>query len=223
MTRSIAARVGRSRTCSKSAARTPDLGPSPSADPGRTSPQYSSSTCCRNGRTRAFDLFEALLEAAGARFMEIQSNDTLAAVMLHTYARDIASEKIVFHDQRTTALTANGATLRCITADEDTRRHIEDQRGGPEWLLEVDGQVAGKGGILFHYNRPYGDIYMEVSEPYRGRGLGAWLVQELKRRAYELGAVPCARCSPANIASRRTLQKAGFAPFAHMLAGAISS
>jgi len=171
--------------------------------------------------TRAFDLFEALLEAASARFMEIQSNDTLAAVMLHTYARDIASEKIVFHDERTTALAANGATLRCVTSDDDAQRHIEDRRGGPEWLLEVDGQVAGKGGILFHYNRPYGDIYMEVSEPYQGRGLGAWLVQDLKRLAYQLGAVPCARCSPQNIASRRTLQKAGFAPFAHMLTGDI--
>lgn len=47
-------------------------------------------------RPRAFDLFEALLAAADARFMEIQSNDTLLAVMLHTYAGDIASEKLCF-------------------------------------------------------------------------------------------------------------------------------
>ena len=173
-------------------------------------------------RTRAFDLFEALLEVAIPQFMEIQSNDLLLSAMFHAYARDVASEKIVFRDHSATALTAPGATLRCVTSDEDTRRRIDERQGGPEWRLEVDGQPAGNGGILFHYNRPYGDLYMEVSEPFRRRGLGAFVVQELKRFAYELGAIPGARCSPTNVASRRTLQKAGFIPFAHMLTGVIA-
>jgi GNAT superfamily N-acetyltransferase len=172
-------------------------------------------------RTRAFDLFEALLASTDARFMEIQSNDPLLAVMLHTYAHDIASEKIVFHDKLAPALPANGATLRRLTSEQETRMRIEQRQGGAEWILEVDGKVAGQGGILFHYNRPYGDIYMEVAEGFRRRGLGSWLVLELKRAAYDLGAVPCARCSPDNIASRRTLQKAGFVPFAHMLTGVV--
>jgi GNAT superfamily N-acetyltransferase len=174
-------------------------------------------------RTEAFSLFEALLELCGARFMEIQSNDTLLAVMLYAYARDIASEKIVFHDQRTTSLQSPGAKLCCSKTEEEINKHIEERQGGPEWVLQVDGQDAGKGGILFHYNRPYGDIYMEINEPFRRKGHGAFLVQELKRFAYELGAILCARCSPTNIASRSTLQKAGFAPFAHMLTGAIAA
>jgi len=66
-------------------------------------------------RSFAFDLFEVLLSVSGPRFMEIQSNDPLLAVMLHTYARDIASENIVFHDKVSTVLSANGATLRRIT------------------------------------------------------------------------------------------------------------
>lgn len=172
-------------------------------------------------RTRAFDLFEALLEATAARYIEIQSNEPLLAAMIHTYAREVVSEKIVFHDGQTTALPSGGATLRCTTSDEEIKQHIEERQGGPEWVLELDGHEAGKGGVLFHYNRPYGDVYMEIDESFRRRGLGAWLVQELKRAAYELGAIPCARCSPDNIASRRTLQKAGFTPLAHMLTGAI--
>jgi GNAT superfamily N-acetyltransferase len=98
---------------------------------------------------------------------------------------------------------------------------MEQRQGGGEWHLELEGNLAGKGGILFHYNRPYGDIYMEISEPQRRRGLGAFLVQELKRACRELGAVPCARCSPANVASRKTLQRAGFVPFAHILIGGL--
>jgi len=172
-------------------------------------------------RRLAFELFETLLAATDARFMEIQSNEPLLTVMLHTYAGQIVSEKIVFHDQFTTELLAPGAALHCVTSKKETATHIEQRQGGPEWLLEVDGKTVGQGGILFHYNRPYGDMYMEVAAPHRRHGLGAWFVQELKRAAYDLGAVPCARCNPTNIASRRTLQKAGFVPFAHMLTGVI--
>ena len=172
-------------------------------------------------RPCAFRLFEGLLEVCGARFMAIQSNDALLAVMLHTYARDIHSEKIVFRDGVTTALESNGAVLEPITAEEDAKRAIAARQGGPEWRLQLGHDTVATGGILFHYNPPYGDIYMDVAEPFRRRGCGAYLVQELKRVAYRLGALPGARCSPDNIASRLTLQKAGFVPYAHMLSGAI--
>ena len=77
--------------------------------------------------------------------------------------------------------------------------------------------VVANGGILYHYNRPYGDIYMEVAEAYRRRGIGSYFVQELKRICYEGGSIPCARCNPDNTASRKTLQKAGFVPYALLL------
>ena len=93
------------------------------------------------------------------------------------------------------------------------------QPEGDWMLLEVSGEVAATGGILYHYNRPYGDIWMEVAEPFRGRGFGTYLVQELKRICREGGSVPCARCNTGNVASRKTLQKAGFVPCAHMLCG----
>jgi hypothetical protein len=171
----------------------------------------------------AFHLFEALLAAANPRFMEIQSNDLLLAAMFHTFARDVASEKIVFHDQLTTALPGHGATLRCTMSKPDIQSAIDQRQGGPEWQMELAGQVIGTGGILFHYNRPYGDLYMEVAESHRRRGFGAWLVQELKREARELGAISCARCSPTNLPSRSTLQKAGFVPFAHILNGKLGA
>ncbi len=173
-------------------------------------------------RSRGFDLFEGFLAASGARFFEVQTNDVLPTVMVLTYGRDIGTEKIVFHDKLTTAYPANGAILRRETSEEEIRTCLERRQGGGEWLLEVNGAVAAKGGILFHYNRPYGDIYMEVMEPFRRRGLGSYLVQELKRACYQLGAIPAARCNPANVASRRTLQLAGFVPFAHILTGSIA-
>jgi GNAT superfamily N-acetyltransferase len=172
-------------------------------------------------RHRAFDLFETFLAAGDPQFFEVQSNDVLATVISLTYGQGIATESIVFHDEQTTSLVANGTVLRCVTPEQEIRACLERRQGGGEWLLELDGAELGKGGILFHYNRPYGDIYMDVHEPFRQRGFGSYLVQELKRVCYALGAIPCARCNPTNVASRKTLQRAGFVPFAHILNGTI--
>ena len=73
--------------------------------------------------------------------------------------------------------------------------------------------------MLWHYNPPYGDIYMEVAEPFRRRGLGSYLVQEIKRACRERGGIPGARCNVNNAASRKTLQKAGFVPCGNILTG----
>jgi hypothetical protein len=147
-------------------------------------------------RSGLFDLFEALLAASRARFLEVQSNEPCLPIMLHVYGRDIASESIVFADHFTTALPANGALFRRTTSDAEAQQCIAERAGGPEAALEIDGKEVAKGGILFHYNRPYGDTY-------------------------ELGAVPAARCNTDNVASRRTLQRAGLVPCAHILVGSI--
>jgi GNAT superfamily N-acetyltransferase len=159
-------------------------------------------------RAFALQAFEALLGASQANGMTVQTNDPLITVMLHAWAHDITSEAILFADRLTTTHQSERVALR--------RRETEN-----DWVLEIEGAVAATGGILYHYNRPYGDIYMEVTEPHRRRGLGAYLVQELKRICYELGSVPAARCNTRNVASRKTLQKAGFVPCGHILNGSL--
>lgn len=172
-------------------------------------------------RLHLFDLFRALLAASGAISIEVQSNDVLATAMLHAFAPHVTSEKILFRDSLPTSHVPSGASFREPTAAEAPDVPVEQRR----WrgVVEVDGQAAATGGILFHYNRPFGDIYMEVAEPFRRRGLGSFLVQELKRVCYKGGHVPAARCSPSNIASQRTLQKAGFVPCGHILKGSVTA
>jgi GNAT superfamily N-acetyltransferase len=173
-------------------------------------------------RSQAFALFEAYLAASGARQFEVQTNDDVLVVMLHVYGRDVVSEKIVFEDKLDASLAKKGALLLRQSTEIADRACIEQRQGGSEWRLEFDGAAVATGGIYFHYNQPYGDIYMEVSEGFRRQGWGSYFVQELKRKAYELGQVPCARCNTTNIASRRTLQRAGFAPCGHILLGLIA-
>jgi len=158
-------------------------------------------------RSRFFEAFDLFMAASSADAIETQTNDVVLTAMLHTWARNVVSEKIIFEDKLTTNYRVAGATLRPREPEGD-------------WmLLEVGGEVAATGGVLYHYNRPYGDIWMEVAEPFRMRGFGTYLVQELKRICYQAGSIPCARCNTENVASRRTLQKAGFVPCAHRLTG----
>jgi GNAT superfamily N-acetyltransferase len=173
-------------------------------------------------RSRVFDLFRSFLTTSGATTIQAQTNDALLSVMLHTWGCSITSEKIVFEDKLTAVHAPVGVTFRRVNRDDAARTVKNLREPDGEWALEVDGAIVATGGILFHYNRPYADIYMEVAEPFRRRGLGSYLVQELKKVCYELGSVPCARCDTTNIASRKTLQKAGFVPCAHILSGTVS-
>ncbi len=172
-------------------------------------------------RSKLFDSFSALLAASGAKMIETQSNAPLLTVMLHTFAQNVESESILFHDKVTTSHSIPGALFRRAVAGDADQIRREQLDPDAKWVVETGSSVVAAGDILFHYNRPYGDIYMKVAESFRQRGLGAYLVQELKRTCYEMGSVPAARCNPANVASRKTLLKAGFVPCGHILHGSL--
>jgi GNAT superfamily N-acetyltransferase len=172
-------------------------------------------------RLHVFSLFEALLAASRAVSIDVQSNDPLALVMLHTYARDVISESILFHDQLATSLSPPGAAFRAPTGPEAPdvpAAHLK-------WcgVVEVEKQVAASGGILFHYNRPYGDIYMEVAEPFRGRGCGSFLVQELKRVCYEGGHVRRHGAVRATSRLDERCRRLVSCPCGHILTGAVGN
>ena len=173
-------------------------------------------------RAVALPLFRQLGASSQARTIEAQTNDILLTLMLYDCASKIESDTILFHDAFTTNLAVPGITFRRV-AEADREKifpHLAEPVG--DFVIEVGREIAATGGILFHYNVPYGDIYMEVAELDRRRGYGSYLVQELKRVCYEMGKVPAARCNASNIASRATLQKAGLMPCARLLTGALS-
>ncbi|MEJ0080572.1 MAG: hypothetical protein WDM78_06355 [Puia sp.] len=77
------------------------------------------------------------------------------------------------------------------------------------------------GGFVWNYNFPFIDLYYEVKDGYRKKGLGTLITQELKKGAYQLGRVPAARCNVKNLASRNTLLKAGMRVCGYILVGKI--
>ncbi len=170
-------------------------------------------------RSRTFDLFVNLLPICAARAIETQSNVRLLTVMLHTFARNIRAESILFEDSFQTSYAPAGAVFRAASPDDAGALRRQNLDDGAPWIVTINGEVAGAGGVLYHYNRPYGDLYMEIAQPFRLRSLGAYMVQELKAVCRANHDVPAARCGVGNLASRKTLQKSGFVPCGNIIAG----
>ena len=172
-------------------------------------------------RQRIFDLFETFRSASNPMAIETQTNAPLLCTMLHTYAKNITAEAILFHDKITTTMTLPGVTFRRANPNELITASEEGMDTAADYVLEENGKAVATGGLLYHYNPPYGDIFMAVAASQRRRGLGSFLVQELKRTAYELGKIPACRCNIDNIPSRKTLQKAGFVPCGNRISGSL--
>ena len=110
--------------------------------------------------------------------------------MLYDCANEITSNTVVFHDALTTNLAVPGATFREVTEEDKERIFEHKVEGVGDWLIEDKGSIVATGGIALHYNLPYGDLYMEVDEPFRRRGYGSYLIQELKRPATRWAGYP---------------------------------
>jgi RimJ/RimL family protein N-acetyltransferase len=160
--------------------------------------------------------FEQLARTSGALYVEVQTNDRSLAPLFFRYTNNIRAEAVLFEEDRETSLHIAGAIFREKTMTDN----INDN--DTKHVVEMDGELAGSGGLMLNYNHPYADIYMEIKEPFRGKGLGSFLVQELKKEAYHLGRVPAARCGINNSISRATLQKAGLRICGYRLKGSIN-
>ncbi len=173
-------------------------------------------------RAAALPLFRRLIAASGARWIEAQTNDAGLTLLLFDTAGDLTSDRILFADAGCTHFPAPGVTLRPVTDADRARMFPHTLEPVGDWGLARGDEIVATGGLMFHYNPPYGDLYMEVAAAHRRRGYGSYLVQELKRLCYELGRVPAARCGVDNVASRRTLERAGMLPCARIVRGRIA-
>ncbi len=175
-----------------------------------------------DAKAEMFRLFSALVQESGATHVDAQTNDRWLAPMLFTCGREMTAEKLLFADDVTTGFPARGAVFRRARAADAARVFAHELEPVGDYVLEVDGEIVATGGVMYHYNPPYGDVFMEVAPTFRRQGWGAYLVQELKRVCREAGKVPCARCDPNNVASRQTCLRAGFLPVGCIVRGRIA-
>ena len=167
-------------------------------------------------RPHARPLFEQLLAASGAPYLESQTNLPLLTELVRAYAQRITAPVLLFAAGEITAWPAPAGVHFRARREADTAFAKTDTG---RYVLERDGELVASGDFLTHYNPPFADIYMEVAAPYRRRGYGRYLVQELQRVCRAAGYTPAARCRRENVASRATLLSAGFWETGRMLVG----
>ncbi|NBB19273.1 GNAT family N-acetyltransferase [Runella sp. CRIBMP] len=168
-------------------------------------------------RKYAAAFLEELIKISKAVYLEYQSNDALLSSMAYEFARDINAQAILFEDHFVTDIQPPEVQFR-LRRDDDP--HVECSG---TYVLEFEQKVVATGGIMLHYNVPFADVFMEVSENQREKGLGSYLIQELKRECYQQGRVPAARCALTNKASKAALLKAGFKVAGFMLLGTVKN
>jgi GNAT superfamily N-acetyltransferase len=171
-------------------------------------------------RKEATAFFTELLHTSKAGFIQCQTNDALLTGMVYTFANNITAEAILFEDNAVTALTCPGVMFRPKKSDDKIFGHKGEPEG--DYVLEKDGEIIATGGFLLHYNIPYADLYMEVREDERRKGYGSFLIQEIKRECYLAARMPAARCNLSNVASKLTLQRAGFKICGYRLMGEVA-
>lgn len=163
------------------------------------------------------EIFRTFKMHCAVPLIECQTNDALLSRMVFEFAENINAESILFEEDYSTHIKIDDAIFRKVNAN--------DKMGDDDspYILEYKGAIVGSGGLMLNYNFPYADVYMQVREPYRRKGYGSFMVQELKKEAYLLARIPAARCNIKNHISKATLQKAGFKVCGFLLNGVLKN
>jgi GNAT superfamily N-acetyltransferase len=172
-------------------------------------------------RKKTSELFQRLLDASGAQYIECQSSDLLLSSMLFEFCPSATTDVVLFEDHAVTEYVIPGALVRPRHADDQVFGHTTEPVG--DYVVELGGEVVATGGFLLHYNKPFADLYMEVREDCRRQGIATFLLQELKKECYLAGRVPAARCDIRNVGSRAALIKAGLRVCGFMLMGRVEA
>ena len=149
----------------------------------------------------------AILEFSNAPLIEAQSNLPFLEEILDKLAGDPTPGPILFANGDSTRLGVPSATFRAVAASDEIFVHQSEPTG--DWCIELENEVVATGGFFTHYNPPYADLYMEVMTGFRRRGLGSFLIQELRTICQRHSLIPAARCNFDNVASAKCLQRGG--------------
>ncbi|MBL8760980.1 MAG: GNAT family N-acetyltransferase [Phycisphaerae bacterium] len=152
-------------------------------------------------------MFAALIGEGHVSRVESQSNDIYLAPMISTFGKSVSVSHLLFREHEGAPPVPGGASFRRLLSEDRVFRHESEPTG--TWGVEIHGVIAATGGIATHYNDPFADLFMEVHEPFRRQGIGAWLVSQLRRECHDRSLVPAARCRVANAASAHTLARGG--------------
>lgn len=168
-------------------------------------------------RQLAAPICSDLIRLAAVTDITCQTNDLFLCSLTYQFTKNIQAEAYLFSDHHVTHFHLPDTTFRKRTDAEVIPGYQPDQMGS--YILIQEQEIVATGDFYLHYNPPFADLWMEVKESHRRKGIGSCLLQELKKECYLAGRVPAARCNIDNAASKASLLKAGLQVVGSMISG----
>ncbi len=182
-------------------------------------------------QVRSQEIFHWVISTYGIQHAIVSTIEPLYFSLCLDAQISIKPHSYLFHDNTERELPSglNNSVLRKAEKRElDTiiRFYRANTEGSKEWIeafiqkrlnreelfVLYDRQVLVATGecIANHTQTPYTDLGMIVATSYRGRGLGSYILIQLKKHCYESGWKPICSCTAHNHASKKAIEKAGF-------------
>ena len=190
------------------------------------------------GTLLQFYVTEAYLNVAQEIFSEMLSGEYIEKALVLTRdrvalsvtlecMREVAVDSYVFEEGEHLPtisiefedISFRKATLRDVPAIREACGDFHDFlhytlegsiASGDIFVLLSGGVVLGTGVIgAKDFQPPYVDIGMCVNEAYRNRKVGSYIISLLRQECHRQGWISGASCKRENIASKKTLEKAG--------------
>ncbi len=178
------------------------------------------------------DIFSYLLSEEFFNQAWITTRDNLAVSVAMEFQRKVTVTDYLFQDSEKDlryfgwVLTNFTDTNFRIAAREDIpvihkvtkgfhdflHYNLEDSIADKEIFVLYKNSILLGTGVIASKNchPPYTDVGMYVNEDYRRQNVGTYILVKLKEYCYNNGFVPICSCHRANLASKKTLEKAGF-------------
>lgn len=184
-----------------------------------------------NYQARAQEIFRWLVSTYGIQHAITSTIEPLYFSLCLDVQRSIALHSYLFRDNQRIELSSGLSKSVFRKAekrelDDIARFYRANTEGSGEWietflnarlnreelfvLYDQQTLVAAGESIPSQKQPPYADLGMVVARSYRGRGLGSFMLTQLKKHCYEAGWKPICSCEASNRASKKAIEKAGF-------------
>ena len=180
---------------------------------------------------RAQEIFHWILSAHRVQHAMTSTIEPLYFSLCLDAHRSITLHSYLFRDNQPRHLVSGlGESLvrKAETSEfDDLARFYHANTEGPgEWIEPFLSARLGREELFVLYDRhtlvaagecipsqmqpPYADLGMVVARLYRGRGVGSFLLTQLKDHCYAAGWKPICSCEASNRASKKAIERAGF-------------
>jgi GNAT superfamily N-acetyltransferase len=184
-----------------------------------------------NYQDRAQEIFRWIVSTYGIQHAIVSTIEPLYFSLCLDIQRSITLHSYLFRDNQRKDLSSGlGKSIfrkaEKSELDDMVRFYQANTEGSGEWietflnahlnreelfvLYDQHTLVAAGECIPSQKQLPYADLGMVVARSYRGRGVGSFLLTQLKKHCYEAGWKPICSCEVSNRASKKAIEKAGF-------------